>query len=175
MSRPQFALEPPVPLSVQMCSGRGTGTWAGPTKAWAAALVSGDLLQAFRLCFALCCCLFPHSRVAFSCFWVGTGGGKMVCSHLHSCVYTSLSRTVWGPTFPQSSVSPQRNAIWYHCGIYKGGAEWVKGSPSKGGWKKGRKIAREKEIVQQALFEFWEASSPSLLVAWRPERDKKYT
>lgn len=54
-------------------------------------------IQAFRLRFALFCCLFPHSRVAFPCFWVGTGGGRMVCSHLHSCVYTSLSGTVWGP------------------------------------------------------------------------------
>lgn len=32
----------------------------------------------------------------------GEGEGRIVCSHLCSCVYSSLSRTVWGPSFPWS-------------------------------------------------------------------------
>ena len=75
----------------------GSGNSTGPTKAWAAAPVSGDLRAGSGLVLCFVCCLFLHSRVAFPCFWVGNGGGeRRVCSHLHSCVYTSLVRDCLG-------------------------------------------------------------------------------
>lgn len=160
------------------CSGRGLALKLAPRRPGQQPQFLVTFTRAFRLCFTLFCCLFLHSRVAFPCFWVGTGGGgSMVCSHLHSCVYTSLSGAVWGPTLPQSSVSPQRIAIWYLCDLYKGGAEGANGSPYKGGWKEEeRHMEREEGMMQKALFKFWKASSPSFSTSGpKTSRVQKYT
>lgn len=161
------------------CSGRGLALQLAPPRPGQQPQFLVTFMQAFRLCFALFCCLFLHSRVAFPCFWVGTGegGGRIVCSHLHSCVYTSLSGAVWGPTFSRSPVSPWRNAVWSPCGLHEGAALWAQGSLSKGGWKEeGRKVGKEETIVQKALFEFWEASSSSLSTSGlKTSRGQKYT
>jgi hypothetical protein len=126
-------------------------------------------MQPFRLYFALFSYLFPHGRVAFPCFWVGTGGGNMVCSHLCSCVYTSLSGTVQGPIFPQSFVSPPRFAIWYLCGLCKGEAEWAKGVTIQRGLRlEGRQEQYRKPCLNSGkrhLYLF-------LLMAWGPAEDK---
>lgn len=68
------------------CSGRGLALQLAPPTPGQQPQFLVTFMQAFRLCFALFCCLFLHSRVAFPCFWVGTGEGegRIVCSLLPS-------------------------------------------------------------------------------------------
>lgn len=172
-SRPQLALELPLPLSLQ------EGVWhlswphqvlsSSPSFWWS----SYRLLGCASLCFVVC---FPTAGWPFlASGWELEEGGWF--APISTAVFTLPCQGLSGaPTFPQSSASPQRNAIWYPCGLYMGGAEWVKGSPSKGGWKEARKVVREEGIVQKVLFEFWEALSPSFSISGlKTSTGQKYT
>lgn len=136
------------------CSGRGLAIQLAPPRPGQQPQVLVTLVQALGLCCALFACLFLHSRVAFPCFWVGNGGGeRIVCSLLHSCVYTSLVRDCLGLNL-SSLLCPLGETLFDSpVGFTREELNEQKGHRPKGAGRKeeGRKVGREKGIVQNSV------------------------
>lgn len=177
-SRPQLALELPLPLSVQggvwHFSWPHQGLGSSPSFWWPSLRLLGCALLCFVVCFSTAGWPFPTSG------WeLGEGRARREDSLRPSpqlCLHFPV-RDCLGPNL--SSVPCVPSEKWYLISLWalQGRGKWAQGSLSKGTWKEeGRKIGREEGIGQKALFEFWEASSSSLSASGlKTRRAQKYT
>ena len=137
------------------CSGRGLAIQLAPPRPGQQPQFLVTFVQALGLCCVLFACLFLHSRVAFPCFWVGNGGGeRRVCSHLHSCVYTSLVRDCLGLSLSALLCPLGETLFDSPVGFTREGLNEQRGQRPKGAGREeeGRKVGREKGIVQNSVW-----------------------